>query len=104
MVVGLSARIKQADLPALLLLKRLDRSPASIAILPSRRIVSTEARMPGCLPHGYRIGENGRPARWMFETVETISALLQPGRFLMRCHPSLLPKVDQACPRASMSG
>ena len=64
----------------------------------------TEARMPGCLPHGYRIGENGRPAKWMFETVETISALLQPGRFLMRCHPSLLAKVDQACPRASMSG
>ena len=52
----------------------------------------------------HRIGENGRPAKWMFETVDTMSAFPQPGRFLMRCQPSLLPKVDHALERAVMSG
>ena len=51
-----------------------------------------------------RIGENGRPAKWIFETVDTMSALPQPGRFLMRCQPSLLPNVDHALERAVMSG
>ena len=51
-----------------------------------------------------RIGENGRPAKWIFETVDTMSALPQPGRFLIRCQPSLLPNVDHALERAVMSG
>lgn len=98
-----------------------EASPGSVRSMPSascgmaslarRRSMplGVDCRAPAAPPRldqlaDQRIGENGRPAKWMFETVDTMSAFPQPGRFLMRCQPSLPPKVDHAFERAVMSG
>lgn len=81
---------------------RQRRAHLQKAATTHRWIHSVLAGLPGAR-RAQRIGENGRPARWMLETVDTMSALPQPGRFLIRFQPSLLPKVDHAFARAAMS-